>query len=166
MKKTLCVLSLFIACAVHAQTVDIPKNYSFESPEDYARYEDDVVASIDWLVSTPLDKHTKKQEKVQQFIFTWLMGAPNVSVDLNDEIVTFLGSSPQILIIFMSGWARNTIKTGVDTKLEGNVAGIETVVEYYMSNKSLLEKDSNIEAYVDMVEEDTLREYIQKILEK
>ncbi|MFW5851602.1 MAG: hypothetical protein ACOCWB_05215 [Bacteroidota bacterium] len=165
MKKIIFTLSCFVFSMISfAQIVNIPENYSFEQDEDYAQYEDEIIASVDWLIAVPLSEQQDKREKVQKFLFTWIVGAPNVTIELNDEIVNFLGSSPHALIIFMGGWTRQTLQSGTDSKLEGNIAGIEAVVEYYQKNKTSIQKDKKIEKYCTMQEDGTLRDFVKKKL--
>ncbi|MDA3883691.1 MAG: hypothetical protein PF481_10455 [Bacteroidales bacterium] len=165
MKKMFCTIACFLfAVSSFAQTVDIPTNYSLEKAEDYAQYEDEIIASVDWLIAVPLSEQQNKREKVQKFLFTWIVGAPNVTIELNDKIVSFMGTSPHALIIFMGGWTRQSLQSGTDSKLEGNIAGIEAVIEYYQKNKASIEKDKKIEKYITMQEKGTLRDFVKKKL--
>ena len=61
-------------------------------------------------------------------------------VSEDTEIVTFY-DNPECFIIFMGAWAKNALETSVyRDKLKGNMAGIESVIEFYKKMKKLPEK--------------------------
>jgi len=165
MKKIIVTMSFLVFSILSfTQTVDIPDSYSFEKAEDYKQYEDKIIASVNWLINTPLSEQQNEREKIQKFLFTWIVGAPNVTIELDEKIINFMASSPHALIIFMGGWTRQALQSGTDSKLEGNIAGIEAVIEYYKKNKAILKKDKKIEKHITMQEEGTLRNFVKKKL--
>jgi hypothetical protein len=92
-----------------------------------------------------------------------LTGSPNVSIDIKPEIVTFVGDTPELLLIFMGGWAKYSLESkDFKNKIGGSTAGIEAVIEFYTKNKDLLSKDKNIEKYIKMKDKGTLKDYIEK----
>jgi hypothetical protein len=93
----------------------------------------------------------------------WLTGAPNVSVDVKTEIVTFMKPNSDLLLIFMAGWTKYAIETkDYKNKLNGNLKGIESVIEFYQKNKTNLQKDKNVEKYIKLKEKGSLEEYVKK----
>jgi hypothetical protein len=166
MKKLLLAVALSpMAALLWAQDFQVPEDYVFEKAEDYKPYEDDVVGCVDWLVETPLFQNPSKREKANALLLKWLMGSPYVHIEINPVIVSFAGTSPDMLMVFMGGWARHSITTKeYEDKVAGNVAGLEAVIGFYNTNKGLLPRDKNIEKYAKLKKKDKLREFVEKQL--
>jgi hypothetical protein len=164
MRKTLLTLVLVaISTGIFAQDFEVPKNLKLDKPDDYALYEKDVLNCINWLMSTPINEQAEKRKEANAFFIMWLTGTPNVQVDINSKIVNFMKSSPDLLIIFMVGWTKYSIETqDSKDKVAGNLAGIEAVIEFYSKNKANMKKDKNVEKYIKMKEDGTLKEFIEK----
>ena len=160
---TLSFILLTISIGLFAQDFEVPKNYKLDKAEDYAPYEQDVIKCFDWLMKTPINEQTSKRKEANAFLLKWLSGSPNVTIEIKQEIVTFMGTSPDLLMIFMGGWAKYSLESGnFNNKIEGSKAGIESVIEFYNSNRQALPKDKNVEKYIKMKEKGTLNEYIEK----
>ena len=117
------------------QTFVVPKNIRLQTPKDYKRYEKDIINCTTWLESSPIDKETEKRKDAGRFMMQWMMGAANVSIDLNLKVLPFAESSPDMLVYFMGGWTRHSLLFPDDTdKLQGNLAGLRSVLTVYRSN--------------------------------
>ena len=164
MKKAIGFLMFtIIAVGVYAQEFEVPEDYTFSTSEDYAKYETDILKGIDWLILTPIKDQPVKRKEVNSFVLLWLTGCPNVSVEVNTDIVNFFDSNPEMLMIFMCGWTKYSLETkDYKNKIMGNVKGIETVIDFYNKNRENLEKDKNVEKYIKMKEKGTLEEFIAK----
>ncbi len=164
MKKAIGFLMFtIIAVGVYAQEFEVPEDYAFSTNEDYAKYETDILNGIDWLIGTPIKDQPVKRKEVNSFVILWLTGCPNVSVEVNTDIVNFFDSNPELLMIFMCGWTKYSLETkDYKNKIMGNVKGIETVIDFYTRNRGNMEKDKNVEKYIKMKEKGTLEEFITK----
>lgn len=164
MKKV--VFTLFFSAfsiLIFCQDFEVPKNYTLVKAEDYTTYEQVILKSYDWLMTTPVNEQAEKRKEVNAFLLKWITGSPTVSIEIKQEILTFMGSSPDLLLIFMGGWTKYALESkDFNNKIAGNIAGIESVVEFYTKNKNSLPKDKNIEKYIKMKEKGTLKEYIVK----
>jgi hypothetical protein len=164
MKKLLLpILLLGISLYGNAQEFQVPKDYAFETADDYKPYENDVVKCADWLVETPMFQNPSKRKEASAFLLKWVLGSPYVHIEINPEIVTFAGTSPDLLMVFLGGWAKYSIESrAYDDKVAGNVAGLESVIEFYDTNKGLLPKDKSVEKYMKMHKKGTLKEFVEK----
>ncbi len=164
MKKiTFTLILTTISLGLFSQDFEVPKDYKLVKVEDYAPYEQDVINCVDWLMITPLNENAAKRKEANAFLLKWLTGSPNVHLDIKSEIVTFMSTSPDLLMIFMGGWAKYSLETkDFNNKVEGSLAGIESVIEFYKKNRELMPKDKNVEKYIKMKEKGTLKEYIEK----
>lgn len=152
-----------ISLCLFSQDFEVPINYKLDVAEDYTLYEQDVLNCFNWLMITPINEQAIKRKDAYAFMLIWLSGSPNVHIDIKPEIVTFMNTSPDLLMIFMGGWGKYSIETkDYYNKIEGSKAGIESVIEFYNMNSHLLPKDKNVEKYIKMKDKGTLNEYIEK----
>ena len=159
----LTILLTAVSFGLFSQEYVVPKNYELEKAETYAAYEKDVVATFDWLMKTPVQEQAQKRKEANAFLLTWLTGAPTVQLEIKLEIITFMEKNPDLLMIYMGGWAVKSLETkDYNNKFEGTTAGIEAVIEFYTKNKAFLTKDKNVEKYIKMKEKGTLPDFIQK----
>ena len=161
----LTLLLLTFSTGLFSQDFEVPANYKLESAGDFSFYEQDIINCVNWMTSTPLIEQGSLRTDASIFLVEWLKGNPFMTVKPKKEIVTFANSSPNLVLIFMGGWARYAIeKHDFKNKLAGNVAGIETVIDFYTLNRKDLGRDKNVEKYIKMRENETLIDFIQKNL--
>jgi hypothetical protein len=113
------------------------------------------------LTNTPVQTQPEKRKEANAFVIVWLTGSPNVSVEIDSEIVNFMDQNPELLMIFMCGWTKYSLETkDYKNKISGNQKGIEAVIDFYTRNRENLKKDKNVEKYIKMKDKGTLVEYI------
>lgn len=149
--------------SLHAQDWKMPENVKLEKAEDYAKYNSDVLACIDWLETTPQTIKPAARKEANAFLLMWLTGSPDVSVELNADMLPFLGSEDhaELMLTFMGGWTRYALtdKDGGKDKLQGNLAGLRSIIKVYKDvggvkkHKDIdklvkLEKDGKLEGWV------------------
>ncbi|MCD4793814.1 MAG: hypothetical protein K8R54_11300 [Bacteroidales bacterium] len=161
-KLTFTLLFAIITIGLIAQDFEVPQNYKLDKVEDYALYEQDVINCVDWLMKTPLNKEASKRKDANAFLLKWMTGSPNVHLEIKQEIVTFISTSPDLFMLFMGGWTKYSLETkDFDDKVAGNMAGIKTVIDFYTKNKEFIKKDKNIEKYIKMKEKGKLKDFIK-----
>lgn len=167
--KRLVFLFLITLAAIYvsAQDVDVPHNYVFQSDNDYAKYEPDVVKCIDWLLITPSNIQPDKHVAVNEFLIKWLSGTPDITISVRSDVVNFIDKNNVLLLVFMSGWAKYAIENKSNqNEVTGNLKGVEAVINFYAKNREQLRKDKNVEKYAQMKEEGSLEKYITEQLKK
>lgn len=164
MKKLFSILMFsFLTFNLFAQEFEVPKNYVLKGKEDFSKYESEVLKGIDWLFQTPINSQSDKRKEVNMFILSWLEGSPTVSVEIKQEIVSFMKPNPDLLMIFMCGWTKYSLENkDYNNKIKGSQKGVEAVIEFYVKNKENLKKDKNVEKYIKLKEEGKLEDYITK----
>lgn len=153
----------FMAFSAFAQESPVPEKYVLEEASDYEKYEDDIVECTAWLLNTAPDEQTEDQQRTGKFIVTWLGGSPDVEVEVNANVVTFINENPQMLLLFMAGWASYAIENE-STRVSGNKAGIEAVVTYYKKYKDQLNKDPHIEDYSKKIKKGELESWLEETI--
>lgn len=164
MKKIIFLaLIAFISISTFAQeNFTIPTNYTLDKPEDYKLLEKDVITTINWLYNTPVNEQAEKRMEANAFFIKWTSGTPDVHIGIDGNVVNFM-ENPELLIMYIAGWAKYSIETGNDNdKIAGTLAGIEMAISFYEKNIKHLKKDKNVEKYIKMQKKGTLKEYIEK----
>lgn len=162
MKPTLLFIALYLfSLPLFSQDFDVPEDITLNSEADYAKYDADVIKAYQWLMETPINEQPEKRKEVSAFFILWLTGAPSVSVEVNADILTFM-KTEGCLFIFMGGWTKYVLETQDKDKVKGNLAGVESVIEFYKKNKAVLGKDKAIEKYIKLQEKGKLEEHIAK----
>ncbi|AOW21114.1 hypothetical protein [Urechidicola croceus] len=155
----LCVLTI-ISISTYAQSYEVPKNYVLEAVEDYEPYEEKIIETVDWLINTSVNTQENKRADAKTFLMKWVMGAPKVKIVLNTENSDF--GNPEYLMIFIGAWAKDNIsKKEYDNPVNGNLAGINGVIEFYSKNKSTLGKNKKIEKLIKLKTKGKLVDYIK-----
>ncbi|WP_426491204.1 hypothetical protein [Hymenobacter sp. 102] len=128
---------LFLATAsiTQAQTsYQPPVNYAFQTPDDYAEYEPQVIATVNWLEKTPLSQQPEVRKQADQFLFQWISGSSSVSVQLQKYVADLAGRESELLILFMGGWARYQLQhPEVKDATALNTEGVRTMLRAYQA---------------------------------
>lgn len=152
------------AMTTFAQDIDVPQNPSLKTNEDYVALEPTVMAAIDWLLKTPPGgDQEEKRKDVEAFLLKWMSGTKAISMGIDSKILTFMDSSPDLLMIFMAGWSKYALETKEgDNQVTGNIHGLEAVIDYYTKFKQSSAKDKHVEKYIKMKADGTLSKFIEK----
>lgn len=126
------------------QEFEVPAAYDFKTKEDYAQYNPQIVAAVDWLEKTPVKTQAEKRQEVNRFVITWLTGTPAVTVELQKLVTDISEKNPDLLLAFMGGWARYQLQHLEETdKVKLNTEGIKTALRVYQLGG--LKKDKQVE---------------------
>jgi len=159
------VLSCFIAADVTAQTLSIPQNPKLEKESDYAAYNKDVIACINWLEKTPVDKEPETRREANRFLMQWIQGTPDVSITIHDYVAKFSEVSPEFLMMFMSGWTRYVLERRDQDELAGNLAGVQAVLNLYGISKSI-PRNGDMDKLVNLSKDGKLKAWVEQQLKK
>lgn len=168
MKKiTLLTVLIVFTFSLYGQGYVVPENVKFENKTDYATYEPQVKETIDWLLGTSLGKEPNKRTEANAFLMMWLTGTPDVSININTDLLPFVKKSPELLMPFVAGCVKYSLDNDYSKDdIQINKAGIETIVAFYRNNRGYLKKDGDIEKYEKLIEKGKLEEDIAKRIEK
>jgi hypothetical protein len=157
MKKFAVVtLCLLLMQGVSAQKFVVPTIPGDIEKSEYAQYTQDAMNCIDWLKThSPSDS---KRKDVSAFTLWWITGTPDVRLELYAGAAEF--ENPNLLLLFLGGWAQYAIQNKNNDQLEGCLAGMDTALNYYEQYKKELPKDKGAEKYLKMRKKGTLKTYI------
>lgn len=159
------ILFIFFYTVAFTQNFSVPKDYKFVIPDDHRNQEAQIKEAMNWLIQTSLGQDSKKRQEVNKFFIEWLTGEPDVTVDIDPQIVNFLDGNPELLIPFMIGWSSYALDNEYSKdKIKGNVAGIEMAAAFYRKNRGYMRQNKNIEKYEKLIEKGKLEGDIKKKL--
>lgn len=131
----------------------------------YMQLEPQVLADIDWLNYYPLGEQQKLRDEKNTFVLMWMTGSPNISIQLDERVVTFMGGEPWLLMAYMTGWTKYSLEHNYSNdSIDCATAAITNVVKFYERNSKSLDKNREVEKYAKMVKADSLKEYIKEVL--
>ena len=161
-------LFLFGGCAsiekeqASSQVFEIPKNYSFETENDYKKYEVDILKCIEYLENAPVNDLSDNRQKINTFFLEWLSGVPYVHVKIDNTVLEICRENPNFLMIFMGGWTKYTLLHLEDqNEVNGFLAGIEAVLDVYRKGNDV-KTDEKILALIKIQDEGRLKDLIQQ----
>lgn len=145
----------------------LPEESSKSLSAAYRELESAVLKDISWLDNTPLDKNTDTRNEKSRFVLMWMSGSPDVSIRLDDRLVTFQGAEPAVLMAYMMGWTRYSLENNYSNDpIDATVSGITNAVNFYDKNKKLLRKNKELDKYKEMMNNRTLIRYVADIVTK
>jgi hypothetical protein len=142
-----------------AQSYEVPKDYQLKAKDDYAKYETDVINTVDWLQRTSWDDEQAKRKEANAFFVAWITGSPTVSISVGAPLTKLANKNPELLITFMGGYTKYVLqhKDAPDVHA-ANVAGLKALIAKYQSEKNH-KKDSAVEKLIKTDQDGKLDEW-------
>jgi hypothetical protein len=111
---------------------DVPAQYSFSKPDDYAQVEPQVLSTINWLEETPANQDVSRRQQAQRFLLAWASGSPKVSIGLQPYVGELAGKNTALLMAYMGGWTRHSLQhPGDKDALTLNTEGVKSMLKVY-----------------------------------
>jgi hypothetical protein len=162
MKKSIFLIpALFFAFVLTAmaQTYEVPKNYILKTKEDYPKYNQDIINTVDWLQQTSWDEQPDKRKEANSFLIAWVTGSPSVSITVGSPLTKLADKNSALLITFIGGYTKYTIQHPDATdKNAPNVAGLKALIEKYKMEKNHV-KDSSVEKLIKIDQDGKLEQW-------
>ncbi|KAA3639821.1 MAG: tetratricopeptide repeat protein [Bacteroidetes bacterium] len=138
------------------------KDFTLTDPEDYPKYEEDIVKFVNWLQNTPIGTQPEQRQAVNAFVLQWITGTPAFTIELQPEIVPYTECA-DCLLMFLGGYTKYMIETrDYENKFKGNLAGTESAIALYKANKKALGKNKELEKLIKLQSNGTLEEFIRQ----
>jgi hypothetical protein len=158
MKKLFAItLCLLLSQMAWAQKFSVPEIPGDIEKSEYVNYEKDFIRCMDWLESHALSASQRKD--VNSFVVWWLSGTPDVHIEISSDVVNF--QNGDLLILYIGGWAKYCINHPDASYADGSMAGIETVIDYYLKYKDSIGKNKGVEDLIKMKNKGTLRQHVE-----
>lgn len=155
-------LCLLFSQTTWAQKFSVPAVPDEIEKSEYVNYEKDFIRCMDWLESH--SPSANQREDVNFFVLWWLSGTPDVHIEVNADVANF--DNGELLLLYIGGWAKHSINHPDASDVDGSMAGIETVINYYLKYKDSLGKNKSVEDLIKMKNKGTLRQYVERSMKK
>lgn len=186
MKKLLvAAMFAFAGLCASAQDALIPMDYTETKPEDFYRYEQNVLNCMTWLMETPLDERQMERQVISQFVQVWMQASPTVVIYFDPKLIEFLEVSSypdEQATVYVGGYLTALLKEkqkqgtldkmtalpkGISKadRITGAMGAVESSVEFYDNNRGTLGRNRSLEKLRKMQKEGTLRKYVEANLE-
>src|ERR1700744_4856619 len=93
----------FIVCLfalnfeANAQSAPVPDNYVIKTKDDCAKYQDDVLKTIDWLQNASWSEPLDNRKPANAFVLAWISASPDVTVTIESPLVKLTSKNPELL---------------------------------------------------------------------
>ncbi|MEM9987422.1 MAG: hypothetical protein AAF804_20200 [Bacteroidota bacterium] len=105
-------LGLIVPNLLIAQDFSGLNRISFESAEDYALQEDQVLSCCKYLLEHPIYQEDLKRLQATQFMLRWAEGTPDLSIALDTRITDLAAKNSDLLGVFIAAW----IEAGLESE--------------------------------------------------
>lgn len=152
MKTILLVYSIVcLSLSSWSQGFEVPQDYNLSTAEDFRSYNNDIIDCAVWLYDKPFDAEKEKHAQAQEFFFSWMVGTPDVSVQLTHKVAKLTVKNPGLLLIYLSCYAKEVLENPEIKPEDANAKAVYDLVQYYVSNlEDGLVKEENMSALEDM----------------
>ena len=156
----------FLSFESKAQSYPVPENYTLKAKEDYAKYEPDIIKTIDWLQQTPWGDQPERK-KANAFVVAWLTGSPAVSLTINSDILMqYCNKNGELLMSYIGGYVKYALQHKSDfTVIQGDVEGVKAMIEKYNSDPGRI-KDDKMEKLTKIDKDGKLEAWVKSDFEK
>ncbi len=156
MKTILLISSLFwFTLTGWSQNFEVPKNYNLSTAEDFREYNQDIIDCAIWLYDKPYGAEKEKHAEAQEFFFSWMVGTPDVTLQLTSKVARLAKNNPDLLFIYMACYAKTVLENPDITPEETNAKSVYELVQYYVSN---LDEGLVVEENMADLEDKSLKE--------
>ncbi|MBK0380749.1 hypothetical protein [Mucilaginibacter segetis] len=152
---------LLITCIkASAQNIDIPKNYHFNSDEDYARYEPEIIKIADWMNQMPWTAQPKKREAATQFFLSWVKGTPAVTVRLTESVMLLSDRNPELGFTYMAQYSKYALQHKADFDVnKATLVALRAMMAKY-STEPTKRKDFDVDRLIQRDKEGKLEDWV------
>ncbi|WP_116106566.1 hypothetical protein [Lewinella sp. IMCC34191] len=164
MKNYLLAFSLFCGTFAFAQEISIP-NVNYRTEADYTAQNEKVIEVVDHLRRFPADVYESRRKEAVSYLTQWLVGTPDVTVELHAFAMPYLQYG-ESMAIFMGSYAKVDLQDPEADEFAKNMTALESVAEYYLDNTDVFGRDKQLDKLVKMQEKDKLTKLVAKELEK
>jgi hypothetical protein len=145
---------------------EIPKTYSWTSPQAYQKDADLVKRTLKWLTNAPLNTDLATRSEANIFVLIWISGSPDFRVEIETEKLPFMASHPELLDSFIHGVALAQMqKEKPMAEVEKYSAGFQSVAQVASWSKSL-SKCRQLRGLMRANKKNKMKEYTEKWLAK
>jgi len=144
----------------------IPEEYSWETPEDYARDSALVRRCLEWLCEADLREEFQSRSNANAFVMIWLSNSPWIQLDINSDALAFMPRNPDLFFVFTHGMALHKMTHPTETgKIKLHAEGLKVVASLVKENDALRKEDYLKPILKASRSEKKLKKYVTALLD-
>lgn len=157
---TLCLVIL-VASVLKAQDFPVPKPTALNSKDDYAKYENTFLQSVDWLLEHDLDREGRAS--VNAFTLAWISGTDAFSIPVEPYLIDLTQRNPDLLLIFLGSWGEFVLNNPEqkDQTYACNWCALQNLLDFY-EKSTAKQTDKAIEKLLRRRQKDKLQNWLEK----
>jgi len=102
---------------------------------DYEKMIPDVLKTIEWLETTPVEKNASTRKDLNAVLLTFASGYSGVRVDINGFIASYGEVNPNFIMMFIAGCVKyqltNKTKQDKENEVMVNEEGLKSIAKLY-----------------------------------
>jgi len=155
---------LILSFGAMAQADSLLHNPLPKTKEEFTASEPSVIRTVNFLESTPIDKHGEAWKGQAALFMAWLTNSPQVTIEVDAKTTRMAQRNPELLIVFMGGWTRYVLQNGYSKdRVQGIVAGLRSTIKAYKMGNGF-RKDKEMEKLVKLDESNGLEDWVKEQL--
>jgi len=136
-----------------------------QTKEQFIASEKNVLATIQWLETTPVKNEEEKRKEQYALLLAWVTNSPTVTIEVNADLLTFSKKNSELMLMFMAGWIRYALQNNYSKdQVQGNLAGIRCAANVYKSGG--LKTDKEMQKLIDLDGKGELEKWVAGQLAK
>jgi len=162
----LMLAAVLTSVASFAQDFVPPAVYVLDKPDDYRALHEEVIECAEYLnrIEPKVDSKVKKDN--QRFLREWIIGTPDIQVDVNQYLVNLVDRNETLVNIYINGWVCHALRQqSLGANDFGNhMAALNAMLDYYIKFESQLNKDPDLKMLVKKREKNALEVWLRRQL--
>ncbi len=162
LKTTISALFLSFTFLTFAQDAELLSKVP-ENKAEFIESEPNLLATIEWLETTPVTEQDAKRKEQYGLLLTWLSKSPTVTVSVYDKATPFLKKNPELLFMFMAGYAKYALANDyAKDAVKGSTEGIRSSIKLYQLGG--MKKDKYMKKLIELEANGKLESWVAKEL--
>ena len=135
--RWLFVIAILLSTLNLVAQPELPPVISLRQADDYDKFEKLAVASMDWLLKTPLDTMEVERSRLNVFCMEWLTGHPKLRLEINSSLMPYMGKHPELIYVHCYAAALEQMSNPACSQLDYNETGVRAVLKTAGMTKGL-----------------------------
>lgn len=162
---SLCFCCWFFQANAQSACPEIPKQYAWNSSEEYLADQPRVKEVLKWLCNEPLGFEIQKRSLANAYAMEWITGTPSLRLEVNSEAFLFIDQHPELLFSLIQGMAYYAIGHPDEKDLTKLHTEALEVVAQHAEQSEVLSKDGDLKKLIRANRKKQLKAYYQDSIE-
>lgn len=143
---------------------EYPKEYRWNTTEEYQASEKDIEKCLKWLCNTPYGIEMVARSEMNAYVLTWIAGCPYLEVNLDTKHFPFLQEDEDLLFSMIHGMALYQLKhMNKEDREKIYLAGLEVVADLVAQSESK-SKEKYTKDLLKAHRKGKMKEYVKELL--